>query len=122
MKEILITSSVMILAVITLRFFFGKRVSRRVLYSAWLLVVLRLLIPIQFGQLNFSVLTQAEPITEVITEIAQKPVSGPSREELYSDALREHISHGTPVFIPEIQEQVETEIQQSGRHAPDQSG
>ena len=119
MKEILITSSVMILVVIALRFVFRKRVSRRVIYGAWLLVALRLLIPIQFGQLDFSVLTQAEPVTEVITEIAQKPISGPSREELYNDALREQISQGTPVFIPEIQEQVDTEIQHSGRPAPE---
>ena len=119
MKEILITSSVLMLAVIALRFLFRKRVSRRILYSAWLLVALRLLIPIQFGQLNFSVLTQAEPVTEVITEIAQKPISGPSREELYSDALREQISQGIPVFIPEIQEQVDTEIQHSGRPVPE---
>lgn len=119
MKEILITSSVMILVVIALRFVFRKRVSRRVIYGAWLLVALRLLIPIQFGQLDFSVLTQAEPVTEAITEIAQKPISGPSREELYNDALREQISQGTPVFIPEIQEQVDTEIQHSGRPAPE---
>ena len=119
MKEILITSSVLILAVIVLRFLFRKRVSRRIVYGAWLLVALRLLIPVQFGQLDFSVLTQAEPVTEVITEIAQKPVSGPSREELYDDALQEHISQGSPIFIPEIQEQVDTEIQHSGRPAPE---
>ena len=119
MKEILITSSVMILAVIVLRFLFRKQVSRRVIYGAWLLVALRLLVPIQFGQLDFSVLTQAEPVTEVITEIAQKPISGPSREELYNDALREQISQGSPVFIPEIQEQVDAQIQQSSRPAPE---
>ena len=119
MKEILITSSVMILAVIALRFLFRGRVSRRLIYGAWLLVALRLLIPIQFGQLDFSVLTQAKPVTDAITQIGQQPISGPSREELYHDALREQISQGTPVFIPEIQDQVDTEIQHSGRPAVD---
>ena len=118
MKEILITSSVMILAVAALRFLFRSKVSRRLIYGVWLLVALRLLIPIQFGQLDFSVLSQAKPVTDAITDIAQRPVSGPSREELYNNALREEISQGTPVFIPEIQEQVDTQIQQ-GRPAPE---
>lgn len=119
MKEVLLTSSVLILAVIILRLVFRSKVSRRLIYSAWLLVALRLLIPIQFGQLDFSVLSQAEPVTEVITDIAQKPVSGPSREEVYNDTLHDYISQGQPVFIPEVQEQVESEIQQSGRPAVD---
>ena len=119
MKEILITSSVMILAVMILRFLFRTKVNRRLVYGVWLLVALRLLVPIQFGQLDFSVLTQAKPVTDAITDIAQRPVSGPSREELYQDALRQEISQGTPVFIPEVQDRVDTEIQQSGRPAPE---
>lgn len=119
MKEILITSSVMILAVMILRFLFRTKVNRRLVYGVWLLVALRLLVPIQFGQLDFSVLTQAKPVTDAITDIAQRPVSGPSREELYQDALRQEISQGAPVFIPEVQDRVDTEIQQSGRPAPE---
>ena len=119
MKDVLITSSVLILAVIVLRLLFRKRVSRRLIYSAWLLVALRLLIPIQLGQLDFSILSQAEPVTDAITDIVQRPISGPSREELFSDALQEHISQGTPVFVPEIQAQVNSEIQHSGRPAED---
>ena len=60
MKEILITSSVLILTVIFLRLVFRNKVSRRLIYGAWLLVALRLLIPVQFGNLNFSVLTPAK--------------------------------------------------------------
>jgi hypothetical protein len=119
MKEVLITSSVMILAVMILRFLFRTKVNRRLVYGVWLLVALRLLVPIQFGQLDFSVLTQAKPVTDAITDIAQRPVSGPSREELYQDALRQEISQGAPVFIPEVQDRVDTEIQQSGRPAPE---
>ena len=112
MKEILITSSVLILAVILLRLMFRNKVSRRLIYGAWLLVALRLLIPVQFGNLNFSVLTPAKPMMNSITDIAQRPISGPSREEVYSDALRDYLSQGGPVFIPEVQEQVESQIQQ----------
>ena len=45
MSEILITSSALILAVILLRLFFRNKVSRGLIYGAWLLVALRLLIP-----------------------------------------------------------------------------
>lgn len=119
MKEILITSSVLILSVIVLRLLFRSKVSRKLIYGAWLLVALRLLIPIQFGQLDFSILTQAEPVTEAITDMAQKPVSGPSREEVYADTLHDYINQGQPVFIPEVQEKLESEIIQSGRPAVD---
>ena len=119
MKEILITSSVLILSVIVLRLLFRSTVSRKLIYGAWLLVALRLLIPIQFGQLDFSILTQAEPVTEAITDMAQKPVSGPSREEVYTDTLHDYINQGQPVFIPEVQEKLESEIVQSGRPAVD---
>ena len=54
MKEILITSSALILSVIILRLLFRTKVSRRLIYGAWLLVALRLLVPIQFCQLNIS--------------------------------------------------------------------
>lgn len=111
MKEILITSSVLILAIILLRLLFRNKVSRRLIYGAWLLVALRLLIPVQFGNLNFSVLTPAKPVTNIITDIAQRPVSGPDREQVYSSVLQDYLSQGGPVFIPEVQEQVEAQIQ-----------
>lgn len=117
MKEILITSSILILAVIVLRFLFRNKVSCRLIYGVWLLVALRLLIPFQFGNLSFSILAQAEPVTNTITEFAQKPVSGPDREQAYGSALQEALSQDRPVFIPEVQEQVDAEILQSGRPA-----
>ena len=59
MKEILITSSVLIAVLLLLRLIFAKKVSRVLIYSAWGLVALRLLIPVQIGELDFSVLTLA---------------------------------------------------------------
>lgn len=43
MKEILLTSSVLILALLLLRLLFRKTISRRVQYALWGLVALRLL-------------------------------------------------------------------------------
>ena len=45
MKEILLTSSVLILALLLLRLLFRKTISRRVQYALWGLVALRLLAP-----------------------------------------------------------------------------
>ena len=111
MSEILITSSVLILAVILLRLFFRNKVSRRLIYGAWLLVALRLLIPVQIGNLNFSILAQVQPVTDAIVNMAQKPVSGPSREDAYDNTLQDYLSQGQTVFIPEVQQQVETQLQ-----------
>ena len=46
MREILLTSSVLILAVLLLRLAFRDRISRRVQYALWGLVLLRLLVPV----------------------------------------------------------------------------
>ena len=64
MKEILITSSVLILLVLVLRLILRGKVRQKLLYAAWLLVALRLLVPIQFGQWSFSMNTLTETVTE----------------------------------------------------------
>ena len=55
MKDILITSSVLIAAILLLRFLFRSTISRRVQYALWLLATLRLLIPFSIGSLSWSV-------------------------------------------------------------------
>ena len=62
MKEILITSSILIAVILLLRLILGKLVSRRLIYATWLLVALRLLIPFQFGQLSFSITAVSEQV------------------------------------------------------------
>ena len=67
MKEILLTSSVLILSLLLLRLLFRKAISRRVQYALWGLVLLRLLVPVNLPALSHNVLTAAEPVTERIT-------------------------------------------------------
>jgi beta-lactamase regulating signal transducer with metallopeptidase domain len=64
MKEILITSSVLIPAVLLLRLLFRRTISRRAQYALWALVLLRLLIPANLPALKYSVLTAAEPVKQ----------------------------------------------------------
>lgn len=109
MKEILITSSVLILAVMLLRLVFRGKVSQKLIYGAWLLVALRLLVPVQFGSFDFSILNQVEPVTELITEVSKNPVAGPSREEVYQQVVQDYIDRGEHIFIPEVEEKLEAE-------------
>ena len=67
MKEILLTSSVLILALLLLRLLFRKTISRRVQYALWGLVALRLLVPVSLPAMEHNVLTAAEPVTARIT-------------------------------------------------------
>lgn len=66
MKEILLTSSVLILAVFGVRVLFRKAISRRVQYALWGLVLLRLLVPFQLPAMEHNVLTAAAPIQEAM--------------------------------------------------------
>ena len=65
MKELLISSSVLILVLASLRFLFRNQISRRLQYALWLLVVLRLVIPVSLlPQASFSVLSGTQALTE----------------------------------------------------------
>ena len=72
MKEILLTSSALILALLALRRLFQKTLSRRAQYALWGLVLLRLLVPVSLPAAEFSLLTAAEPV-----------VSGVGKSSLY---------------------------------------
>lgn len=112
MKEILITSSVMIAALLLLRLVFAKKVSRTLIYGVWILVALRLLVPVQIGQLDFSVLTAAQPVTEVLTEMVETPLKQVSQEDAYADIVMDYIEKDQSVFVPEVQVQIEEELRQ----------
>ena len=110
MKEVLITSSVLIIVIMLLRWLLRGKVSQRLIYAAWILVALRLLIPFQFGQIGFSVLTAAEPVTESITEISDKQVGGVTEQDSYRQVIQEYIEDDWTVFTPAIQDRIQFEI------------
>lgn len=73
MREILLTSSVLILALLALRRVFRRTVSRRVQYALWGLVLLRLLIPVSLPAAGFSLLTAAEPAVKNLQTVYAMP-------------------------------------------------
>lgn len=111
MKEIVITSSVLILALTLLRQIFGKKVSRCLVYGAWILVALRLLIPIQIGQLEFSVLSRTQQLSETITEISDLRVAGRTETDAHKQVIEEYIEKDMSAFTPQIQEQIKEDLE-----------
>ena len=65
MIEWAMTSSVLILVVLVLRRVWMGRISLRLQYGLWALVLVRLLLPITFGETGWSVLNLAEPVLSV---------------------------------------------------------
>lgn len=88
MREILLTSSALILALLALRRAFRKRISRRVQYALWALVLARLLIPANLPAANFSVLSVSRPVrAELAERMEESPVYVlPLGEKPVSDA------------------------------------
>lgn len=115
MKEILITSSILIAVILLLRLMLGKLVSRRLIYATWLLVALRLLIPFQFGQLSFSITAVSEQVEQqstVIQEIQkdfQQPLVGPDQDVIYDQLRQDYISQSKTDTVPSA---VETQLRQ----------
>ena len=60
MKDLLLTSSVLIAAVFLLRRLFSGRVCARLQYALWLLVAVRLLLPVSLAPSHMSILNLGE--------------------------------------------------------------
>ena len=105
MKEVLFTSSVLIAALLLLRWLFRNSIPRRVQYALWGLVLARLLLPVSLPAVDFSVLTAAEPMgrqigsqalyIEPIRESVTAPDSTPVQERTPSDYQRIALDRAT---------------------------
>ena len=62
MIQVLLTSSLLILILALLRRVLRGRVSLRLQYALWVLVAVRLLVPVSFGSSSVSVLNAVEPV------------------------------------------------------------
>ncbi len=89
MKEILITSSALILALLVIRQVFRNTLSRRFQYALWGLVLVRLLVPVSFLPVaDFSVLSATAPVQQSVERQLNaqlhysRPVERISQEEL----------------------------------------
>ena len=104
MTDVLLTSSVLILALTTLRFALRGKISPRLQYALWLLAALRLLVPVSIGTSPVSVLGAAEAIPAYVE--ARRPVAeSPAVEPLPSPAPVRDLSaealHPPQTALPE---------------------
>ncbi|MEG1858558.1 MAG: M56 family metallopeptidase, partial [Pseudoflavonifractor sp.] len=74
MKEVLLTSTVLIAALLLLRFCFRKTISRRVQYALWALVLLRLLLPLSLPALPVSVLNFGQSTQNAVAGSMARPI------------------------------------------------
>ena len=76
MLEIMITSSVLILALVLFRRFCWGKITRRLQYGLWILVAIRLLVPAQFLTSPFSIMNVWEHAKEAEYVQGQQAQSG----------------------------------------------
>ena len=89
----ILSSCALIAAVILIRAIFRQRITMRLRYGLWALVLIRLLIPGNLIPSNFSILTlshklQAQPQVQQLTQELLTPQQ--SYEEIYQEVVKEH--------------------------------
>jgi len=84
MTEWILTSSVLILLVLAVRGLFKNRMKAKSVYALWLIVLVRLLCPVNFGELSFNLLSLAEEgKTQVEERLELKQEKAASSETVY---------------------------------------
>ena len=118
MTNCIISSSVLILIVTCMRHFLKGKMSAKLQYALWLLVAVRLLVPISFGNSVLSVeniTNQILPMQEdsVVQDMAQENMIVESEEDIvYPDAVENE-------GVPGIDVNKETTYVQAEGSAPD---
>lgn len=95
----IISSSILILAIILLRYIFRGKISLRLQYGLWLLVAVRLLVPFNFGASSLSVenlTTKAvtKPEVQTAIEFSEQVVPIVSYESAYEEVLERYEEEG----------------------------
>ncbi len=102
MTEWILSSSILILIVIALRTVFKGKISLRLQYAIWGLVLLRLLIPVSFGSTDISVINLAEsvkaqPAVQAVMDAGNINIPSQSFEEAYEQVIQKYESEGIDV-------------------------
>lgn len=97
MRDILVTSSVLILVLLILRQVFRRTISRRVQYALWGLVLVRLLVPVSLPAMEHNVLTTTEPVRAQFSQQLE-------RQEIYIPTDREPLAEhpDAPDLAPQL--------------------
>ncbi len=102
MIDWIISSSVLILVLIALRYTLRGRISLRLQYALWALALVRLLIPLHFGSTGLSVnnLSEAvrvQPAVQRVLEVGRTAISTQSFDSAYAQVVEEYNARGVDV-------------------------
>ena len=88
MIEHLITSTVLMLCILLIRMLFGNRMSQRLKYGLWLLVAIKLLVPIPMYEADISIMNVVQFVEN---QIENKPSAKLSTEDVTTGNHEEKI-------------------------------
>ena len=123
MMNWMITSSLLILIVMALRFMLKGKISLRLQYGLWALVLIRLLYPFSFGETVVSVGNWLDSAADTVEgqqmeEFVQTPLPNMSYEEAFDSVADEYFEQGIDIEkLPENfpSEKIEYEVQDAMR-------
>ena len=113
MVEWIVSSSVLIAVVILLRFTLKGKISLRLQYALWAVVLARLLVPVSFGNTAISVgnLTQkaatSEPI-KFVSALSETEFPRMSYQAAYNEVAKEYADKGIQIEEIPLEEYTET--------------
>ena len=113
MFEWILSSSILIVVVVLLRFALKGKISLRLQYSLWALVLVRLLVPISFGDSPMSVehMTQKVADTEpvrFVSALSEMEIPKMSYRQAYKEVAREYADRGIQIEEMPVEQYAET--------------
>ena len=81
MTQWILTSSVLILLVLAVRGLFKERMKAKYTYALWLIVAVRLLCPVNFGEVSFNLLSLADKGQERLEERLEEHLAAQTEAE-----------------------------------------
>ena len=113
MVEWIVSSSVLVAVVILLRFVLKGKISLRLQYALWAVVLVRLLVPVSFGDTAMSVsnLTQKAAETEpvqFVSALSETELPRMSYQAAYNEVSKEYADRGINIEEMPLEEYAET--------------
>lgn len=113
MVEWIVSSSVLIAVVILLRFVLKGKISLRLQYALWTVVLVRLLVPVSFGDTAMSVsnLTQkatASETAQLVSALSETELPRMTYQAAYNEVAKEYADRGIQIEEMPLEEYAET--------------
>ena len=97
MKSVLITSSILIVLIAVLRPILRGKIDPRIQYALWLIVALRLLVPVDLAHSAYSALAlleRAEEPRQIVESIGQTSIPAQSYDSAHAQVIEEYRKQG----------------------------